>query len=228
MTRARQNKFTPSLPFVILGVSFASLIGSILCFILLWSPHAETTTFMVRNSGTVITVPRYDADGFPATPETAEPTVGADLDELDYWALVFVAHNLLLLYAYVLVICIVIVCCKRNMAGSEPALTQVARHVLPATVAIATSAYFAFSLSFFGEYYPTRWSDFSAWNMAMHTVSENLTVVLSADPTFVDSRFVVLWYTTLAFGAAAVAFLVIATIVFLFRNTQKRPSHALK
>ena len=109
-----------------------------------------------------LTTARLDADGFPVTAEAIRSTMQVECDELDYRLLSFASYTALFLYPATLGIQTALHCRHIRKTARHSAFTQVFGYILPSIAAIAATVTFAASLSEYGSYFPTRWSDFPA------------------------------------------------------------------
>ena len=172
-----------------------------------------------------LTVPAVDADGFPVT-EEALAAAGLRAAKLDYRGLALLVYCCLLPYPLVLAIELARWCPQ----GLAPARTS-----LPARLACATAAAcgavgatlaFASSLSAFGGYFPTRWSDAQAWQAAADAWIDGMRDLVFARQSAFDEQTMSTAVFALLLAAAALVVLVAAARHLCWRLALDRAAHA--
>lgn len=152
-------------------------------------------------SGAVVT--RVDADGFPVSTEVLAALLGTDIEVADYRLLALVAYGALFSAPLGLAVWLWAVCVRgvRKARSRSSYVAQIVLYALPACAALGLTVAFTATFPLFGDFFPARWSDFSAWERSIQQLAA--LPRLLAEPGVLGASLVPLWQKTLGLAAAA-------------------------
>lgn len=149
---------------------------------------------------TRLTTAKLDADGFPVTADTLASTLAVECDQIDYGLLSFAAFLVLLACPLAIGSAAAARCRRFRVRAATPYPLAMLGFAVCALVAVAATATFASALSEFGDYLPTTWSDFSAWEAAAQAAADGLSDIVSVAKGTPDLPVLFSWARTVALG----------------------------
>ncbi|WP_101723004.1 hypothetical protein [Eggerthella timonensis] len=177
---------------------------------------------------TRLTTLAFDADGFPVTDDLAASALGSSVETLDVRGAELLAYACLFAYPLALVIALVSPC---RQSGTRPTAHWLPRLACLATAgagALGATAAFASSLTRFGSFYPTTWSDFSAWQESWRSWTGGLAYLAFARQTVFDEPVLIAATAAVLLGLSALAALVAAMLQLRAHPALTRAKHARK
>lgn len=174
---------------------------------------------------TRITTADADADGFPVSAETISSSLAVECTELDYGLLSLASFALLLCYPAALAAYAAWHCRPLRKRPADHPILAVIAYAIPALAAIAATATFASALSQFGSRFPTRWSDFSAWQTAAASLQDGFSRIAFAAQAIPDVRALLPWALAVALGLASLACAAVAARSLAYWDARTNAGH---
>lgn len=175
-----------------------------------------------------LTTRAFDADGFPVTADLAASVLDANVEMLDVRGAELLAYACLFAYPLALVIALVSLCRRSGTQPSAHPLSRLACLAIAGVGALGATGAFASSLSRFGSFYPTTWSDFAAWQESWRSWTEGLARLAFARQTVFDEPALIAAAAAVLLGLSALAALAAAMLQLRAHAALARAKHARK
>lgn len=175
-----------------------------------------------------LTTRAFDADGFPVTADLAASVLGSNVETLDVRGAELLAYACLFAYPLALVIALVSLCRRSGTQPSARPLSHLACLATAGAGAMGATGAFASSLSRFGSFYPTTWSDFAAWQESWRSWTEGLACLAFARQTVFDEPALIAAAAAVLLGLSALATLAAAMLQLRAHAALARAKHARK
>lgn len=173
-----------------------------------------------------LTARASDADGFPVTEELVEAALDLRVEALDYRGLALLLYLCLFAYPLTLVMGLLPLCSSRRGPARISPVVRLACMAAAACGAVGATTAFAASLAAFGDYFPTRWADLTAWRAAVQAWGDSLAALAFSRQTAFDQPTAIAAAATMLCAGAAVVALIAAVRQLRWHAVLARAEHA--